>query len=213
MHVPDHSNSNVAQGLRRAASADHVTIALRPDIYPVPMSQHDASARFESLFDSHYQQVLSYVLRRAPEDIAEDVLAETFIVAWRRFERIPDDPLPWLLGVARRLIANHLRGDSRRKALIARLSALRVHETTLWEPASSLSPELASALSALSSTEREALLLTAWDGLAPQRAAAAAGCSAGAFRVRLHRARTGVAAHLDRTPNDAPIRHITREAS
>jgi DNA-directed RNA polymerase specialized sigma24 family protein len=156
----------------------------------------DAARRFDALFAAHYADVLGYVVRRAPLANAEDVLAETFLVACRRADQVPDDALPWLLGVARRVLSNQRRGDLRRQALRIRLRSTSTAPAMVWEPPSGVCPELAGALASLSEHEREALLLTAWDGLDLNRAAKAAGCSAAAFRVRLHRARKRVAAQL-----------------
>jgi DNA-directed RNA polymerase specialized sigma24 family protein len=65
--------------------------------------------RFEGLFRQNYAAVRAYALRRAPHDVAQDVAAETFLVAWRRLDDVPDDALPWLYGVARRVLANQRR--------------------------------------------------------------------------------------------------------
>lgn len=156
----------------------------------------DAVRRFDARFAAHYSDVLRYVVRRAPLANAEDVLAETFLVAWRRADQVPDDALPWLLGVARRVLANQRRGDLRRQALSVRLRSTWAGPALAWEPPEGVGSELAGALASLSEREREALLLTAWDGLDVNRAAVAAGCSAPAFRVRLHRARKRVATQL-----------------
>jgi RNA polymerase sigma-70 factor, ECF subfamily len=152
---------------------------------------------FDELFAAYYQAVFNFVVRRAPEECVEDVLAEIFLVAWRRCDRVPEDPLPWLLGIARRVLANQRRGDRRRNELVSRLRS-SWSEVTGWEPLAGLSPELADALRTLSEREREALLLVAWEGLDSRQAAAVLGCSAAAFRVRLHRARHRVAAQLGR---------------
>ncbi|MGH2894043.1 MAG: RNA polymerase sigma factor, partial [Solirubrobacteraceae bacterium] len=146
----------------------------------------DAVRRFDEQFAAHYSEVFRYVVRRAPLSNAEDALAETFLVAWRRADQMPDDSLPWLLGVARRVLANQRRGDLRRQALSVRLKSTWAGSASVWEPPDGVSPELAGALASLSERERDALLLTAWDGLEVNRAARAAGCSAAAFRVRLH---------------------------
>src|ERR1700689_3282677 len=79
--------------------------------------------RFRELFESHHADVAAYVSRRAPASLAEDVVEETFLVAWRSLERVPGDPLPWLYGVARRTLANQLRGLRRRHRLIWRLAS------------------------------------------------------------------------------------------
>jgi RNA polymerase sigma-70 factor, ECF subfamily len=156
------------------------------------------------LFAAYYSDVLAYVVRRAPLAVAEDVLAETFLVAWRRGDRVPVDPLPWLLGVARRVMANQRRGELRRVALVSRLRGTRSQVSAPWDPPSTIAPELAAALASLSEREREALLLTAWDGLSADRAALVVGCSPATFRVRLHRARKRVAAQLGRSTFPSP---------
>lgn len=165
----------------------------------------DPVRAFDALFAAYHSDVLAYIIRRTSLANAEDVLAETFLVAWRRANRVPDDPLPWLLGVARRVIANQRRGEVRRGALVGRLTSVGSGPVAAWEPPSTLSAELASALASLSEREREALLLTAWDGLDPDRAASAAGCTAATFRVRLHRARKRVAAQLSTSAASPPL--------
>lgn len=156
----------------------------------------DRRETFEELFNAHYWPVRAYVLRRGPATAAEDVVAETFLVAWRRLDSLGDDPLPWLLGVARRLLANQQRAERRRGALAARLQAAFTTQVPEWDPPAQMSDELAVAMVRLSPAEREALLLVAWEGLEPARAARAAGCSPAAFRARLHRARRHALAAL-----------------
>jgi len=160
------------------------------------MQDIDRREAFEELFAAHYWAVRGYVLRRAPAAAVEDVVAETFLVAWRRLDTLRDDPLPWLLGVARRVLANQQRAERRRGALTDRLQGLFPGHAPDWEPPAAMSDELAAAMTALSPQEREALLLVAWEGLDGARAARAAGCSPVAFRARLHRARRHVAAAL-----------------
>jgi RNA polymerase sigma-70 factor (ECF subfamily) len=80
-----------------------------------------AEARLESLFRCHYVDVARYVRRRAEPDFAEDVVAETFLVAWRRLDDIPAEARPWLLGVARRTLATQRRSATRRRSLVAKL--------------------------------------------------------------------------------------------
>jgi RNA polymerase sigma-70 factor (ECF subfamily) len=164
----------------------------------------DRRAVFERLFAEHYWAVRAYVLRRAPSSAMEDVVAETFLVAWRRLDSVSGDPLPWLFGVARRLLANQHRAERRRRALTARLQSLAPRHGLGWEAPVEMSVDLAAAMAVLSAREREALLLVAWEGLDPGRAAQAAGCSAAAFRVRLHRARQRFADHLARSAESPP---------
>src|SRR5215469_9083439 len=81
--------------------------------------------RFAAVYQAHHAAILGYALRRtrAPEDAA-DVIAETFLTAWRRLEEVPPEPEArlWLYGVARRVLANHHRGERRRSALTERLA-------------------------------------------------------------------------------------------
>ena len=152
-------------------------------------------ARFEAIFERHHASVRSYASRRSAGIVVEDVVADTFLVAWRRLDDVPDLALPWLLGVARRVLADQRRAARRRRSLTERL----LRESSApgrWSPPASLSAELTNALGALTEREREALLLVAWDGLSPRDAAVVAGCSSAAFRVRLHRARGRVSAQL-----------------
>ncbi len=132
-------------------------------------TDQDRRAAFERLFDTHYWAVRAYVLRRAPSSSVEDVVADTFLVAWRRLDSLGEDPLPWLLGVARRVLANQHRAQRRHGALTARLGTLLPGPAPDWDPPAAMSDELAAAMVRLSPHEREALLLVAWEGLEPAR--------------------------------------------
>ena len=153
--------------------------------------------RFEALFREHYAAVRGYALRRAPADQAQDAVAETFLVAWRRLDDVPDDPLPWLYGVARRVLANQRRSASRGAALERRLAAAETVSRS-GDPGERAGEAEAvrAALGRLKERDREALMLVAWHGLSGERAARAAGCSRATFAVRLHRARARLAAEL-----------------
>ncbi len=170
------------------------------------MEQPDAQRRerFEALFERFHPDVLAYVLRRAPRTVVDDVVSETFLVAWRALDGVPAEPLPWLYGVARRTLANHRRGRRRSAALSARLTHVAVEPPEPEMLGESIDPALRDALLELSEREREALLLVAWEGLSPTQAAGALGCSGAAFRVRLHRARGHLAQLLANTPSGRP---------
>jgi RNA polymerase sigma factor (sigma-70 family) len=155
-------------------------------------------AELEALWHDWHRHVLAYALRRADPATAEEVVADTFVIAWRRLADLPDPPLPWLLGVARRVLANLRRGERRRLALLDRLRREPPPRT-----ATGLGAEGRAlvALAALRERDREALLLHAWDGLDHADAGTVMGCSATTFAVRLHRARERFAralADLDR---------------
>ena len=153
--------------------------------------------RFEELFRGSYAAVRAYALRRAPGDVAQDVVAETFLVAWRRIDDVPEDALPWLYGVARRVLANERRSAGRRVALERRVAHYAATGETSDASARLGDAELVrAALAGLSDKHREALMLVAWHGLTGARAARAAGCTPAAFAVRLHRARAKLATQL-----------------
>lgn len=152
--------------------------------------------RFDAVFGEHYGTVRAFLLRRTDRGAVDDALAETFLVAWRRIDAVPADALPWLLGVARRVLANQRRAEARRGALVARLRAL-IPRPNDGERHGDVDGALRAALASLSEREREALLLVAWEGLEPVRAAQVVGCSPATFRARLHRARRHLATRLD----------------
>ena len=150
--------------------------------------------RFEAIFRSHADVVRAYVLRRADPDEAEDVVADTFLVAWRRLDDVPEQARPWLLGVARRVLANRRRGADRLLSVTDRLT-----EREQRRPPDGANDEadlrltLGPALDRLPEKEQEALCLLAWEGLTAQEAAAVVGCTQATFAVRLHRARRRLA--------------------
>lgn len=155
--------------------------------------------RFELCFRAHYAHVLAFAIRRlGGRAAAEDATAETFAVAWRRRERIPDPALPWLYAVALRVIANQYRAGERRRNLDRRLADEVGLLPRASDPVDALDrrDSFAIAFAKLAEAEREVLRLVAWDGLSTRDAARVFGCSPGAFRVRLHRARRKLAKHL-----------------
>ena len=159
--------------------------------------QGDPQARFRAFFEQHYEAVLRYVLRRIGAAAAEDVAAEVFLVSWRRFDEVPADPLPWLFGVARNVVANHRRGIMRREMFISRLKSEPTRSSR--DPGDEVTSrgEILAAFRKLSRRDQETLSLVAWEGLSAPRAAKVLGCSVGAFWVRLHRARRRLADELD----------------
>lgn len=160
------------------------------------MEQTNAQ-RFEELFRRNYPAVRGYALRRTSPEAAQDVVAETFLVAWRRLDDVPGDALPWLFGVARRVLANQRRSSGRGAALVERLAGAAVGATTDLEESVGEAEAVRAALRLMTERDREALMLVAWHGLSGARAARAAGCSRTAFDVRLHRARRRLAALLE----------------
>ncbi|MGA3220547.1 MAG: sigma-70 family RNA polymerase sigma factor [Acidimicrobiales bacterium] len=160
--------------------------------------------RFRRLFDQGRWPVLAYALRRtrSAEDAA-DVLAETFAIAWRRLDDVPPDPLAlsWLYGTARGVVANLGRRTATRSALVERLGVELSRREQV--PADSVLSEpgiLAKALARLNEDDREVLMLAAWEELGSKELGQALGCSPTAARLRLHRARARLRAHLEDEP-------------
>jgi RNA polymerase sigma-70 factor (ECF subfamily) len=171
-------------------------------------------ARHDALFTDHHDAVWRYAVRRVGDAAAEDVVAETFLVAWRRIDAVPDHELPWLFGVARKVIANQRRGQRRLAGLTARLAQEgdAARDEPPREPAVGADAVL-TALATLGERDQKALRLVYWDALAPSDAARALGCSAVAMRVRLHRARARLARALAArgfpAAEDAATTHLT----
>jgi RNA polymerase sigma-70 factor (ECF subfamily) len=153
-------------------------------------------SEFEAIYLAHYDAVTRFATRRVPRDVVNDVVSETFLAAWRRFDDLRGEPLPWLLGIARRVSANQLRGGERRTALVERLGAEIAGGSG---DSRDVDGELLEALASLSERDREALILVAWDGLTNRQAAEVVGCSMTAFGVRLHRARGRLRRELARS--------------
>jgi RNA polymerase sigma-70 factor (ECF subfamily) len=152
----------------------------------------DATARFEALYAEHGDAVLRYARRRTTRAAADDVVAETFAVAWRRRGQLPDgnDARLWLFGVARHVVANHRRGETRRRRLHLRLVSQRADEAV--EP-SEPSAGLREAFAALSEAEREVMIMRHWDGLAVHEIATLLECTPNAVSLRLHKAKQRLA--------------------
>ncbi len=158
------------------------------DISPVVEPQ----AQFEQLYRAYADRVHAYALRRTTASAADDVVAEVFLIVWRKLPTVPDQPLPWLLGVARRVLANRRRSDSRAAALHERLAGILGHRTRSVLSAE-VDDRVQRALAGLGERDRELLLLVAWEGLRVNEAAEALGVRSGTLAVRLHRARQRLA--------------------
>lgn len=159
----------------------------------------ERQARFEAVYAAYRTPVLGYALRRTlSADDAADILAETFLVAWRKLDQVPSGPDArlWLFGVARNALANHYRGERRRSALAARLGT-ELAQSYLPPEYDGEAAAIAAALRHLPEDQREVLTLNAWEGLDYGEMATVLACSRNAVRIRIHRARTRLAAELD----------------
>lgn len=158
----------------------------------------DPRSHFQSLYESSVRDIYAYVARRlgAGTD-TDDVVAETYLTAWRRIDDVPappDDRL-WLYGVARNTLTRFVRTRRRRSHLLSLLSLQPETSVTSIEPESG-NPEVFEAVRHLPKREREVVQLIYWDGMSQDGAATVLGCSANALRIRLHRAKKRLSRRL-----------------
>jgi DNA-directed RNA polymerase specialized sigma24 family protein len=154
--------------------------------------------RFAQAFEAHHRLLFAFALRRvATAADAEDAVAETFAVAWRRRDQLPDpdETRPWLLAIARRVVANQRRSFARRLRLGVRLrSEPRPSPIVHGQGGPAID-----ALGRLRPDDRELLQLLAWEALTQAEAAVVLGITPNAVAIRLHRARRRFADELART--------------
>lgn len=164
------------------------------------MVDDSRAERFRVLFDAEWPGVLGYAARRTDPESAADVVADTFLVAWRRLDDIPpgQEARLWLFGVARRMLANHRRGEHRRGRLAERLRSQVVEILPQgWEDRSHDADLVHQALRGLDERDAELLRLTSWEGLTPAEIAAVLRVPAPTVRSRLHRARLRLVVELE----------------
>lgn len=158
---------------------------------------------FRSLYATHFPAVLAYCARRIGREMAPDVAADVFTVAWRKREVTPDPEfeLPWLYAIAARTLANHRRSQRRRVGLADRLRGLALNP----QPAPDMQvvrreedEAVMRAVARLRPGDRETLLLSAWEGLSASQIAAHSGISVAAAEKRLTRAKHRLDAELRR---------------
>jgi RNA polymerase sigma-70 factor (ECF subfamily) len=172
---------------------------------------------FAVLFDRYYAHIHAYAARRLGPGLADDVAAETFLVAFTRRERYDisrHDARPWLYGIASNLIARHHRAEVRRYRALARAGVDDVSEGHADLVAGRLDAQayrrpLAAALAAIPAQDRDVLLLVAWAELTSEEAGQALGIPAGTVRSRLHRARRQIRGALDASA--PPLRERTTD--
>ena len=154
--------------------------------------------RFAIIFDRHGAHVHRYLARRLGADVADDLLAEVFLTAFRRrdrYDRARPDARPWLYGIAANTIAQHRREEAHRWRLLAALPAVQHQPSAAEETESRITAQagrqqLVAGLASLNRSEREVLLLIAWEELSYDQVAEALDVPLGTVRSRLHRART-----------------------
>src|SRR5215469_5652335 len=173
--------------------------------------------RFAVLFDRHAPHIYRYLARRAGRQVADDLLAETFLAAFARRDRYDlghADARPWLYGIATNLVGQHRRDEARQyriqQAAIAE-DAVPGHAERVAADvtAQAMRALLGAALAGLPPGDRDVLLLIAWEQLTYQEVSRALGIPVGTVRSRLHRARTKLRQVLAGTSAAATYEEIT----
>jgi RNA polymerase sigma-70 factor, ECF subfamily len=155
----------------------------------------DLPGQFSQMYEDQYDHVHAYAARRVGREAADEIAADTFLVAWRRFDELPSQPLPWLYGVARNVVLQHRTAAARQELMRQglksepNLTPTDGDDSVLWD-----------AWHLLSDRDREVLALVAWEELSVNDAARVLKCSPTTFSVRLHRARRRLKRRLQQTP-------------
>lgn len=174
-----------------------------------------ADAREERItlaFRAYGDAVFGYASSRLGPVAAEEVVADTFLAAWRRIDELDDPLLPWLLGTARRMIANELRRRRRSGALVDQLGVSTVL-TSVGVDHEPTGARVRAALATLSSQDQDVLMMSAWYDLTAREAARALGCTTPTYTVRLHRARRRLRDALGRPPIPARLSRTAEETA
>jgi RNA polymerase sigma factor (sigma-70 family) len=171
--------------------------------------------RFAAIFDRHAAHIQRYLARRLGQHVADDLVAETFLVAFGkrdRYDRTRSDARPWLYGIATNLVRRHQREEVREYQLRATIGPEpdqdgHADRVAAQVTAAAMHRMLAAALAALTEGDRDVLLLIAWEGLTYEEVAEALGIPVGTVRSRLNRARRQVRAALTDPADKEPASH------
>ncbi len=147
---------------------------------------------FKRLYEKYSTRVLAYCVRRIGPDLAHDALAETFLVAWRRFDDLPggEDNLPYLYGVASKVLSNSRRSSLRRSRLASRLQSLGVDHTadaSTYVIQSDQNRRVLAAIAQLGKKDQEILMLYTWEEVSREKIAEMMGMTKPAVDQRIHR--------------------------
>lgn len=167
----------------------------------------DTQERFTKLVRAHHAAIRTYIRRRVSPILVDDLVAETFLAAWRNFGRVEEDALIWLYGIARGIVANGRRGQVRRRRLDERLASSST-PLVIEDYADLIGAKdvFVTAFAQLSESEQEVLRLAVLEGLGPSEGARVLRCSPAAFKVRLHRARRRLRKSFDE-PDPGSLHH------
>jgi RNA polymerase sigma-70 factor (ECF subfamily) len=163
--------------------------------------------RFEAIASALVDPLRRYLARRTDPATADDVLADTLLVCWRRLDDLPEEPLPWAYGVARNCLANAERGVRRQERLAARIATVDPPAAATPGPEDGGDPALDEALASLRDEDAELLRLWAWEQLTPVEIAEVLAVTPNAASIRLHRAREKLKEQLLGRKAEGPAGH------
>lgn len=144
------------------------------------------------------EPVRRYLARRTDEATADDVLSETLLALWRRVEDVPDEAIPWSIGIARLQLANAQRAARRRTRLFAKVATVDPPQD-LPDHAASDTGYVLDAIARLRPIDAEVVRLSAWEDLDLEQIAQVLGISVNAATIRLHRARKRLRDEIGKT--------------
>lgn len=173
-------------------------------------SMSNPQEQFTQMWHAEAPHVMAFATRHVGAEAAHDVVAETFMIAWRRWADLPTPPIAWLLVTARMVIQNRARASRRNEALTERIALLDGVAAYAADSADAALTrrEALERLARLDDQHREALLLISWDGLTNDQAAAVLGIKPATFRRRLSRARAALLAPVTTQRMDTDTRLI-----
>lgn len=163
-------------------------------------------ARFAEVYEGFFRRIYGYCLRRTTPDRVDDVVAETFLIAWRRIADVPtgDDALPWLYAVAYKVLGNQWRSQKRGQRLNDKLSRVGIAPVASTEDqivVGEESRQVLEAVSRLKGTDQEILKLAMWEEIGQSEIAYVLGISTGAVKQRLYEARKNLTREYNRLEN------------
>lgn len=155
--------------------------------------QEERRARFEAVAALVGEPLRRYAVRRTDAETAQDVVADAFLVIWRRLDDVPPGgELPWCYAVVRNCLANAERSARRQQGLVARIASMAA-PPPVTDQSALPDPDLHRALARMRADDRELLMLWAWEDLRPAEIATVLGVTPNAVNIRLHRARRRLA--------------------
>lgn len=186
-----------------------------------PVNESNEVNRFNDLYDETYERLLAFVHRRVRNrEDAQDIVAETFAITWRRIVDVEPggEGVAWVFAVARRVISNHRRAHARKDRLRERIQSLWGDRASSGDSADvgDLREEVLRALDRLPAKQQELLRMAAWEDMSHTEIGQRLGCSQNAVSVRLHRARRALQKIFDRQLDASrtrrnPIGHCKEE--